>query len=450
MFSRGLTIAEGRIAWFSLNGLTRRMNILLIGGGGREHALAWAISASPLVEKLFCAPGNPGIAQVARIVSLDVTDHGAVVDFCQANTIGLVVVGPEAPLVAGLADDLRSAGIKVFGPSKFAAQLEGSKGFTKDLCAAHDIPTAAYGRFSDHATALEYLARRAAPIVIKADGLAAGKGVTVAMTMGDAEAALAEIFSGRFGAGDCVIEEYLEGEEASFFVLSDGVHALPLATARDYKRVGDGDLGPNTGGMGAISPAPAMTDALCAEALERIVKPTIRALNELGHPYVGVLYAGLMLTREGPKLIEYNARFGDPETQGLMLRLKDDLVTLMLACCDGTLDRVSVRWRDDVAVTVVMAARGYPGDVVKGTVIGGLEAAGAEKGVEIFHSGTAAKDGAIVASGGRVLSVTALGPTVGEARERAYRAVGRIDWAQGFWRRDIGSQAAEPTRRSPP
>ena len=414
------------------------MNILLIGGGGREHALAWAISASPLVEKLYCAPGNPGIDQVARIVSLDVSNHGAVVEFCKAHTIGLVVVGPEAPLVAGLTDDLRAAGIKVFGPSKFAAQLEGSKGFTKDLCAAHNIPTAAYQRFSDHAKASDYLARKGVPLVIKADGLAAGKGVTVAMTMDEAKSALADIFSGRFGAGECVIEEFLEGEEASFFVLSDGVHALPLATARDYKRVGDGDTGPNTGGMGAISPSPFMTEALCTQALERIVKPTIRALNDMGHPYVGVLYAGLMLTKDGPKLIEYNARFGDPETQVLVPRLKDDIVTLMLACCDRTLDRVSVRWRNDVAVTVVMAAKGYPGEPTKGTHIGGLEAAGAEEGVEIFHSGTGIKDGALVAIGGRVLSVTALGSTPDEARRRAYRAADRIDWREGFCRRDIG------------
>ena len=443
MFSRGLTIAEGRIAWFSLNGLTRRMNILLIGGGGREHALAWAISASPLVEKLFCAPGNAGIAQVARIVSLDVTDHGAVVDFCQANTIGLVVVGPEAPLVAGLADDLRSAGIKVFGPSKFAAQLEGSKGFTKDLCAAHDIPTAAYGRFSDHATALEYLARRAAPIVIKADGLAAGKGVTVAMEMEEARSALDDIFSGKFGGAACVIEEFLEGEEASFFVLTDGQNALPLATAQDHKRVGEGDTGPNTGGMGAYSPAPCMTTALCEEALEKIVKPTIRALSDMGHPYVGVLYAGLILTTDGPKLIEYNCRFGDPETQVLMLRLKDDLVTLLLACCDGTLDKVSVRWFDDVALTVVMCARGYPGEAHKGTEIRGLEGAAAMEGVEIFHAGTAARRGMIIANGGRVLNVTARGKTVGQAQARAYAAVDRIDWPEGFCRRDIGWRAID-------
>ena len=417
------------------------MNILLIGSGGREHALAWAISASPMCDKLFCAPGNPGIGQIARVVELKITDHAAVIAFCELKTIGLVVVGPEGPLVAGLGDDLRAAGIKVFGPSKFAAQLEGSKGFTKDICAKYDIPTAAYGRFKDKAAALAYLDAHGAPIVIKADGLAAGKGVTVAMTMSEARAAVEDIFSGKFGGAECVIEEFLEGEEASFFVLTDGSHALPLATAQDHKRVGDGDTGPNTGGMGAYSPAPCMTDAVCTEALERIVKPTIRALSDMGHPYVGVLYAGLILTKDGPKLIEYNARFGDPEAQVLMMRLKDDLVPLLLACCDGMLDKMSVRWLDDVALTVVMCARGYPGDVVRGAEIRGLEGAAAMDGVEIFHAGTAMKDGMIVAAGGRVLGVTARGRTVREAQQRAYAAVDRIDWPEGFCRCDIGWRA---------
>ena len=417
------------------------MNILLIGSGGREHALAWAISASPLCDKLFCAPGNPGIDQVARVVDLKIADHGAVIAFCKAEAIGLVVVGPEAPLVAGLSDDLRAAGIKVFGPSKFAAQLEGSKGFTKDICAKHGIPTAAYGRFSDRDKALAYLETHGTPIVIKADGLAAGKGVTVAMTMAEARAAVADIFSGKFGGAECVIEEFLEGEEASFFVLTDGRNALPLTTAQDHKRVGDGDTGPNTGGMGAYSPAPCMTPALCDEALERIVKPTIRALADMGHPYVGVLYAGLILTRDGPKLIEYNARFGDPECQVLMMRLKDDLVALLLACCDGTLDRMSVRWFDEAALTVVLCARGYPGEVVKGSAIRGLEGAASLEGVEIFHAGTALKNGELVASGGRVLNVTAIGKTVQEAQDRAYAAVDRIDWPEGFCRRDIGWRA---------
>ena len=419
------------------------MNILLIGSGGREHALAWAIGNSPLCDNLFVAPGNPGIGQIARLVDVKVTDHAAVIAFCKAEAIGLVVVGPEAPLVAGLADDLQAAGIKVFGPSKFAAQLEGSKGFTKDICAKYGIPTAAYGRFTDKPSALAYLDAHGVPIVIKADGLAAGKGVTVAMNITEARAALDDIFSGRFGGAECVIEEFLEGEEASFFVLTDGRNALPLATAQDHKRVGDGDTGPNTGGMGAYSPAPCMTQVLCDKALEKIVKPTIRALSDMGHPYVGVLYAGLILTKDGPKLIEYNCRFGDPECQVLMMRLKDDLVTLLLACCDGTLDKMSARWFDDVALTVVMCARGYPGDVLKGTEIRGLEGAAAMEGVEIFHAGTAEKNGMIVASGGRVLNVTARGATVREAQARAYAAVDRIDWPEGFCRRDIGWRAIE-------
>jgi phosphoribosylamine--glycine ligase len=417
------------------------MNILLIGSGGREHALAWAIGASSLCDTLYTAPANPGIAGVSHAVDLKITDHAAVAAFCKENNVGLVVVGPEAPLVAGLADDLKAAGIKVFGPSKFAAQLEGSKGFTKDICAKYGIPTAAYGRFTDKAAALAYLDAHGAPIVIKADGLAAGKGVTVAMTMPEARAAVDDIFSGKFGGAECVIEEFLEGEEASFFVLSDGAHALPLATAQDHKRLGNGDVGPNTGGMGAYSPAPCMTPALCAEALDKIVKPTIRALKEMGHPYVGVLYAGLILTRDGPKLIEYNVRFGDPEAQVLMMRLKDDIMPLLLACCDGTLDRMTVRWFDEWALTVVMCANGYPGEVTKGTAINGLEAASAMEGVEVFHAGTALKDGQLVANGGRVLNVTALGKTVREAQSRAYAAVAAIDWPDAIYRKDIGWRA---------
>jgi phosphoribosylamine--glycine ligase len=417
------------------------MNILLIGGGGREHALAWAIGASSLCDTLYVAPGNPGIAAISHVADVKVSDHAAVASFCAAKDVGLVVVGPEAPLVAGLADDLRAAGIKVFGPSKFAAQLEGSKGFTKDICARYNIPTAAYGRFKDNSAATAYLETHGAPIVIKADGLAAGKGVTVAMSMDEARAALDDIFSGKFGGAECVIEEFLEGEEASFFVLSDGTNALPLATAQDHKRVGNGDTGPNTGGMGAYSPAPCLTEALCTEALEKIVKPTIRALKDMGHPYVGVLYAGLILTRDGPKLIEYNCRFGDPETQVLMMRLADDIVPLLVASADGTLDRMNVRWHAEVALTVVMCARGYPGEAVKGTEIRGLEAAGAEEGVKIFHAGTATKDGKLVANGGRVLNVTALGSTVKEAQSRAYTAAARIDWPEGFYRTDIGWRA---------
>lgn len=416
------------------------MNVLLIGSGGREHALAWALSASPLLTKLYCAPGNPGIAAVAELAAIDITDHGAVINLCKAKKIEFVVVGPEAPLVAGLVNDLNAEGIKAFGPSKFAAQLEGSKGFTKDICANYNIPTAAYGRFTDLEKSRTYLASQGVPIVIKADGLAAGKGVTVAMTLPEAEAALQDIFSGRFGEAECVIEEFLEGEEASFFVLSDGVHTLALATAQDHKRVGDGDVGPNTGGMGAYSPAPCMTEALCAQALEKIVKPTVKALADMGHPYVGVLYAGLILTKGGPKLIEYNARFGDPETQVLMLRLRDDLLTLLLATVDGTLDKVSVRWRDDFALTVVMAARGYPGDYVKGTEIKGL-AQNFGEDVEIFHAGTALKDGKLLAAGGRVLNVTALGKTGRVAQLKAYEAIGKIDWPGGFCRKDIGWRA---------
>jgi phosphoribosylamine--glycine ligase len=334
------------------------MNVLLIGSGGREHALAWAIAASPLLDTLYCAPGNPGTAALGTHVALNVTRHDDVIAFCRDKKIGLVMVGPEAPLVAGLVDDLTAAGIKAFGPTRYAAQLEGSKGFTKDICRAHNIPTAAYERFTALDAALAYVRKQGAPIVIKADGLAAGKGVTVAMTLAEAEVALSDIWDGRFGEASCVVEAFLEGEEASFFVLSDGVNVLPLTTAQDHKRVGDGDTGPNTGGMGAYSPAPCMTPALITEALETIVKPTVKALAERGHPYKGVLYAGLMLTKSGPQLIEYNARFGDPETQVLMPRLKSDLLTLLLATVDGTLDKMSVRWKDETALTVCLCAKG--------------------------------------------------------------------------------------------
>jgi phosphoribosylamine--glycine ligase len=418
------------------------MNVLLIGSGGREHALAWALAKSPRLTRLYCAPGNPGIAKLAEIVKLDIGDHQAVAAFCHVNAIGFVVVGPEAPLVAGLVDDLEKAGIKAFGPSKFAAQLEGSKGFTKDICSAHHIPTAAYERFIDAESALAYLTKHGAPIVIKADGLAAGKGVTVAMTLEEAQAAIADIFAGRFRDAACVIEEYLEGEEASYFALSDGVHVLPLTTAQDHKRVGDGDVGPNTGGMGAYSPAPCMTQALCEETLERIVKPTVKALAAMGHPYKGVLYAGLMLTKDGPKLIEYNARFGDPETQVLMPRLQGDLLSLLIATAEGTLDKMSVTWRDDTALTVVMAAKGYPGDYVKHAPIAGLDQDFGQ-GIEIFHAGTAMKDGNLVSNGGRVLNVTALGGSAREAQAKAYVAIDKIDFPQGFARRDIGWRAAK-------
>jgi phosphoribosylamine---glycine ligase len=416
------------------------MNVLLIGSGGREHALAFALAKSPLLTKLYCAPGNPGIAKLAELVALKVTDHEAVIAFCKSHEIGFVVVGPEAPLVAGLVDDLTAAGIKTFGPTKFAAQLEGSKGFTKDICAKFGIPTAAYERFKSEKLALDYLQKHGAPIVIKADGLAAGKGVTVAMNLAEAKYAVREIFAGRFGEGECVIEEFMEGEEASFFALSDGVNVLPLATAQDHKRVGDGDTGPNTGGMGAYSPAPCMTDALCTDVLEKIIKPTVKALASMGHPYKGVLYAGLILTKQGPKLIEYNARFGDPETQVLMLRLRDDLLTLLLASVDGMLDKVSVRWRPETALTVVMCAKGYPGDIVKGSHINGLSQ-DFGKDVEVFHAGTTLDGEFLVANGGRVLNVTALGTTPREAQKKAYAAVDKIDWPDGFCRRDIGWRA---------
>jgi phosphoribosylamine---glycine ligase len=416
------------------------LRVLLIGSGGREHAIAWKLAQSALLTKLYCAPGNPGIAKMAAWVRLDVTDHGAVIALCKARAIDFVVVGPEAPLVAGLVDDLAAAGIKAFGPSKYAAQLEGSKGFTKDICRTHNIPTAAYERFEAEAPALAYLRAQGAPIVIKADGLAAGKGVTVAMSLAEAETAVSEIFAGRFGGASCVIEEFLEGEEASFFVLCDGDNILPLSTAQDHKRAGDGDTGPNTGGMGAYSPAPCMTEALIAEVIAKVIKPTVAALKAQGHPYRGVLYAGLMLTRQGPKLIEYNARFGDPETQVLMLRLESDLLPLLLACAEGTLPQQRLIWKKEAALTVVLASKGYPGDFTKGNPINGLEQEFGT-GVEVFQAGTALKDGAIVSNGGRVLNVTALGATVRQAQAKAYATVDRIDFAEGFCRRDIGWRA---------
>ena len=419
------------------------MNILLLGSGGREHALAWKIAASPLLTKLWCAPGNAGIAREAECVALDIADHAAVIDFCRANRVDLVVVGPETPLVAGIVDDLARAGIKAFGPSKAAAQLEGSKGFTKDLCRANHIPTAAYERFSDAEAAKTYIRAKGAPIVIKADGLAAGKGVVLAATEDEALAAVDMMFGGGFGAAgaEVVVEEWMEGEEASFFVLCDGEHALPLATAQDHKRVFDGDKGPNTGGMGAYSPAPVMTEAVCSRVVNEIIDPTLRAMSANGMPYKGVLFAGLMVTKDGPKLIEYNVRFGDPECQVLMLRMMSDLVPALLAACDGQLKHFDLRWFADPALTVVMASRGYPGSYGKGSVIRGLDAAAAVEGVEIFHAGTAAEGEKVLAHGGRVLNITASGKTVAEAQRRAYQAVDCIDWPEGFCRRDIGWQA---------
>jgi phosphoribosylamine---glycine ligase len=420
-----------------------RMNVLLIGSGGREHALAWKIAASPLLSKLWCAPGNPGIAREATCVALDAGDHAAVAAFCREHAIDLVVVGPEAPLVAGIVDDLAKAGIRVFGPTAAAARLEGSKGFMKDLCARYGIPTAEYQRFNNAPKAKAYIRSKGAPIVVKADGLAAGKGVVVAMTLAEALDAVDACFEGAFGGAgsEVVVEEFLEGEEASFFCLCDGKTALPLATAQDHKRVGDGDTGPNTGGMGAYSPAPVMTPERVARTMAEIVEPTMKGMAEMGAPFAGVLYAGLMITEKGPKLIEYNVRFGDPECQVLMMRMKDDILPLLAAATDGLLAQMSVRWHDDVALTVVLAAKGYPDRPEKGSVIRGLDRAADHPGVEIFHAGTAEKDGEIVANGGRVLNVTALGPTVAQARERAYAAIADIDWPGGFFRSDIGWRA---------
>jgi phosphoribosylamine--glycine ligase len=415
------------------------MNILLIGSGGREHALAWKMAASTELTKLWCAPGNAGIAREAECIALDVADHAAVVAFCKTNKVGLVVVGPEAPLAAGIVDDLAAAGIKAFGPSRAASQLESSKGFTKDLCKANDIPTAAYERFRDAAAAKAYVHAQGAPIVVKADGLAAGKGVVVAMTLEEADAAIDVLFHTQ--GAECVVEEFMEGEEASFFVLCDGEHALPLATAQDHKRVYDGDKGPNTGGMGAYSPAPVMTDAMVARTMDEIIRPTLRAMKAKGMPYKGVLFAGLMISPDGPKLIEYNVRFGDPETQVLMLRMMSDLVPALMAAVDGELKHFDLRWYPQSALTVVMAAKGYPGDYVKGSVIAGLDEAAKTEGVEIFHAGTRSDGGRILANGGRVLNVTAMGDTVGQAQRRAYQAIDKIQWPEGFCRRDIGWQA---------
>ncbi|MBI1383625.1 MAG: phosphoribosylamine--glycine ligase [Rhizobiales bacterium] len=422
---------------------TAKTNVLIIGGGGREHALAWAIAKSPRLGKLYCAPGNAGTASLARNVDLDARDHAAVVAFVEANAIDLTVVGPEAPLVDGLADALSAAGARVFGPSRAAASLEASKGFTKDLCARAGIPTAAYRRFHDATAALAYVRERGAPIVVKADGLAAGKGVTVAATLEQAEAAIAACFSGAFGAAgaEVVVEEMLVGEEVSFFVLADGETALALASAQDHKRAFDGDEGPNTGGMGAYSPAPVMTEALAERTMTEIIHPTLEALAADGTPFRGVLFAGLMITADGPKLIEYNVRFGDPECQVLMARLASDALELLDAVASGRLAGLEPQWRPEPAVCIVMAARGYPGSHEKGTEIRGLVEAARIEGVEILHAGTRRDGVRTIANGGRVLGVTALGATVAEARERAYRAVDLIDWPEGFCRRDIAWRA---------
>ncbi|MGH6737376.1 MAG: phosphoribosylamine--glycine ligase [Methyloceanibacter sp.] len=420
------------------------MNVLLIGGGGREHALAWKLKQSPLLGTLYCAPGNAGIAAVATCVPLDPADHGAVARFCKEHDIGLAVVGPEAPLVAGLTDDLETQGILVFGPSKEAAQLEGSKGFTKDLCTEYGIPTAAYGRFADAEAAKAHVSTQPLPVVIKADGLAAGKGVTIATSHFEAYTAIDACFGGAFGAAgaEVVVEEHLAGEEVSFLALVDGATALPLATAQDHKRAYDGDMGPNTGGMGAYSPAPIMTDALSRQVMDEIVVPTVRAMRDRGTKFKGVLYAGLMIQEGAPKLIEYNVRFGDPEAQVLMMRLKSDLLPALVATAEGRLAGASLDWYDEAALCVVMAAKGYPGSYKKGTEIKGLEEAGADPKVEIFHAGTKRDRDRILADGGRVLGVTARGHNIAEAQALAYRAVDKIDWPQGFCRRDIGWRAA--------
>jgi len=425
------------------------MHILLIGSGGREHALAWKIAASPMVTKLWCAPGNAGIAREAECVVLDVANHAAVIEFCRKNAVELVVVGPETPLAAGIVDDLAKAGIKAFGPGRDAAQLEGSKGFTKDLCREFNIPTGAYRRFDNAADALAYVRAQGAPIVVKADGLAAGKGVVVAKTLPEAEAAVAMMFEGAFGAAgaEVVIEEYLTGREISFFALCDGETAIPLASAQDHKRVFDHDEGPNTGGMGAYSPTPFVTPDVQDQIMSRIIGPTVAGMKKRGMPFRGVLYAGVMLTEQGPKLFEYNVRFGDPECQVLMLRMMSDIVPAFLAACDGELKHFNLRWYAEPALTVVMAAKGYPGDYKKGTRIDGLDDAAGIEGVEIFHAGTTSKDGAILANGGRVLNVCAMAKTVTEAQKRAYEAIDRIEWPDGFCRRDIAWQAVEAERR---
>lgn len=421
------------------------MNVLLIGSGGREHALAWALAKSPKIGHLFCAPGNGGIAQVATCVDVAVTDHAAVIKFCQDSTIGLVVVGPEAPLVDGLVDSLQAAGLKAFGPTKAAAALEGSKGFTKDLCRDCGIPTAGYVRCTDGESARQDLKARSLPVVIKADGLAAGKGVVIAQTFAEAEAAIDACFEGTFGGAgaEVVIEDFLQGEEASFFVLVDGSNILPLATAQDHKRVGDGDTGPNTGGMGAYSPAPVMTEELIQDTLDKIIVPTVKGMAERGAPYQGILYAGLMITATGPELIEYNVRFGDPECQVLMARLQSDLLDLLLATVDGTLNAVSAEWDTSPALCVVMAADGYPGTPKKGSEIKGLDDASKTAGVTIFHAGTKFDNAKVIANGGRVLGVTASGKTVKEAQNHAYQAIAKIDWPDGFCRTDIGWRAIE-------
>ncbi|NDH62711.1 MAG: phosphoribosylamine--glycine ligase [Alphaproteobacteria bacterium] len=427
------------------------MRILVVGGGGREHALCWAISASPLCTKLYCAPGNAGIARVAECVAVGAEDIPGQVALAQRLQIDFVVIGPDAPLVAGMADGFAAAGIKVFGPSKAAAQLEGSKSFTKELCSRHNIPTAAYERFTDLDKAIAYikaahLKTGGAPIVVKADGLAAGKGVIVAETVDQAIDAVRDMLAGnRFGTAGAsvVIEEFMAGEEVSLFALCDGEDVLPLVGVQDHKRAFDGDKGPNTGGMGAYSPVPLLDQAMFDRAMREIVLPTVRGMKAEGLPFKGVLYAGLMIDKNGPRLVEYNCRFGDPECQVLMMRLKSDIVPALIACADGGLKHLDLRWSDQTALTVILATRGYPDAYKNGSEIRGLAEAGKVEGVEIFHAGTKVEGGRTLANGGRVLNVTAIAPTVEEARARAYRAVDLIDWPEGFCRRDIAWRAVK-------
>lgn len=429
------------------------MKVLVVGGGGREHALCWSIAASPLCDKLYCAPGNAGIAREAECVPIGAEDIEELVAFSKDNAIDFVVVGPEAPLVLGLADELRAAGIKTFGPSAAAAQIEGSKAYMKDLLTKSGVPTAAYGRFTDSAAAKAYITEQGAPIVVKTDGLAAGKGVILCDTVEEAHAAVDSMMTDKtFGdaGNEVVIEEFLDGEEASFFALVDGTNALPLISAQDHKAVGDGDTGPNTGGMGAYSPAPVMTDALTDEVMEKIIAPTVKTMADMGTPYVGVLFAGLMISKTGTKILEYNVRFGDPECQVLMRRLKSDILPALIAAADGQLDRFNLRWHDDAAMIVVMAANGYPGAYEKGSEIKGVDAAENQDDVVVFHAGTKLDGDKLTASGGRVLGVTAMGKSVTEAQGNAYKAVDAIDWPGGFCRRDIGWRAVDRETKASP
>ncbi len=419
------------------------MNILILGSGGREHALAWAALQNPKCDRLIVAPGNAGIAMIAECASLDIEDGGAVVTFAEENSIDFIIIGPEAPLAAGVGDRLRDAGLLVLGPSAEAARLEASKSFTKEICVAAGAPTAAYGHFIDATSARAFVRERGAPIVVKADGLAAGKGVIIAETVAEAEAAIDDMFGGAFGGAgtEVVIEEFMTGEEASFFVLCDGTDVLPIGTAQDHKRVGEGDTGPNTGGMGAYSPAPVMTDAVTQKAMEQIIKPTMAEMARRGTPFQGILFAGLMIEDGQPRLVEYNVRFGDPECQVLMMRLGGQAVDLMHACAEGRLAEAHVNWADDHAMTVVLATEGYPGTYEKGSVIGGLDGLPEDSFHMMFHAGTTEADGKITATGGRVLNATARGATLQEARDRAYGMVDQVNWPEGFCRRDIGWRA---------